>query len=250
MPVQSLFERRDTSSSHCQMQPVLGELVFGKFAEMPEGMAAPFGMIEASDDTNGEADPVSGPAAVPELDQAVVDEFFVNDDAPMFELDDGASGAWPSLEPLFGEDEERVAVEDVEEALKQVASPDGSSASESVQSVTPLFAEPLQVPLPTPSMEEAELPVRSSGKVGKKTDRLGVVSYKRKSRSSPLTPVVCESDDPIAVKRARNTEAARRSRARKLMRMNQLEEKVEELLERNQQLESEVAILRARLGEA
>lgn len=90
----------------------------------------------------------------------------------------------------------------------------------------------------------------SAGAVQKpcKLDHLGVVTYNRKSRAAPLTPIIPESDDPVAMKRAKNTEAARRSRARKLQRMNQLEDKVEELLKRNTELEQEVASLRALLG--
>lgn len=83
-----------------------------------------------------------------------------------------------------------------------------------------------------------------------KVDHLGVVTYHRKKRSQPLTPVIPESDDPIAMKRAKNTEAARRSRARKLQRMNQLEDKVEDLLKKNSALENEVKRLKSLLGES
>lgn len=79
-------------------------------------------------------------------------------------------------------------------------------------------------------------------------DHLGVVKYNRKQRLAPLTPVIPESDDPIALKRARNTEAARRSRARKLQRMSQLEDRVEELLARNSELEMEIISLKSLLN--
>ncbi|ODV75014.1 amino acid starvation-responsive transcription factor GCN4 CYBJADRAFT_114644, partial [Cyberlindnera jadinii NRRL Y-1542] len=61
--------------------------------------------------------------------------------------------------------------------------------------------------------------------------------------------IVVDSSDPIAAKRARNTEAARRSRARKMERMSQLEDKVEELQEKNEALEQEVERLRALLAQ-
>ncbi len=78
-----------------------------------------------------------------------------------------------------------------------------------------------------------------------KRDHLGCIPYNRKHRSTPLTEIVIpEGADNAAQKRARNTEAARRSRARKMERMNQLEEKVEELISRNKELEDEVARLR------
>lgn len=74
-----------------------------------------------------------------------------------------------------------------------------------------------------------------------KKDSLGITAYNRKPRSTPLSPIVVdeETGDTVQVKRARNTAAARRSRARKLERMTQLEAKVEELLAQNSQLETE-----------
>lgn len=72
-----------------------------------------------------------------------------------------------------------------------------------------------------------------------KKDAMGITVYNRKPRSMPLGPVVAESDDNVSVKRARNTEAARRSRARKLERMSQLEAKVAELMALNCSLEQE-----------
>lgn len=79
-----------------------------------------------------------------------------------------------------------------------------------------------------------------------KKDSLGMTVYSRKPRSTPLTPieVPTEDGDSVSVKRARNTEAARRSRARKMERMGQLEEKVQELLSKNAELEKEVERLK------
>lgn len=64
-----------------------------------------------------------------------------------------------------------------------------------------------------------------------------------------------DTADTVTVKRARNTEAARRSRARKLERMTQLEHKVDELLvvqnelqQRNFMLRQENARLKAQLN--
>jgi hypothetical protein len=54
--------------------------------------------------------------------------------------------------------------------------------------------------------------------------------------------------DKALVKRARNTEAARRSRARKVERMHELEDKVERLIKRNNELEMEVLRLRLLLA--
>ncbi|GME93530.1 hypothetical protein B5S31_g3832 [[Candida] boidinii] len=81
-----------------------------------------------------------------------------------------------------------------------------------------------------------------------KKDKLGCTKYTRKQRSIALQPVVPASSDVVSVKRARNTEAARRSRARKMERMVQLEDKCESLLQENEDLKSEVAKLKAMLG--
>lgn len=80
--------------------------------------------------------------------------------------------------------------------------------------------------------------------VNEKVDHLGCVTYAKKLRSLPLTPVITETGDPVSLKRARNTEAARRSRARKMERMSQLEDRVESLLSDKSLLESEVARLK------
>lgn len=80
----------------------------------------------------------------------------------------------------------------------------------------------------------------------KKLDELGFTMYKRKPRTMPLKPVeIPEDGDDLSAKRAKNTEAARRSRARKLERMSQLEDRVRELLDENESLKAEIARLKA-----
>lgn len=97
----------------------------------------------------------------------------------------------------------------------------------------------------TPVISQEILPSSSKNRVSKKkVDHLGCVSYSKKSRAQPLRPVEMDSEDPLSLKRARNTEAARRSRARKMERMSQLECKVEELLESKQALADEVLRLK------
>lgn len=84
-----------------------------------------------------------------------------------------------------------------------------------------------------------------------KKDSLGITAYNRKPRSTPLSPIVVDegSGDSVLVKRARNTAAARRSRARKLERMTQLEAKVEELISKNKDLQSENKKLKTTIDE-
>ncbi|KAG7193434.1 uncharacterized protein KQ657_000852 [Scheffersomyces spartinae] len=117
-------------------------------------------------------------------------------------------------------------------------------------------------PLPTPLLDEdrkrrrlgtLDLSTSSSASSAnvtplldgvEKVDHLGVVAYSKKTRSQALEPVKIDSADPIAVKRARNTEAARRSRARKMERMSQLEVRVEELISEKEDLQNEVGRLK------
>lgn len=82
-----------------------------------------------------------------------------------------------------------------------------------------------------------------------KLDKFGCVAYTRKQRSIPLPPVVPQGSDVASIKRARNTEAARRSRARKMKRMTQLEGKCEALTKENESLRSMVASLKQQLAE-
>lgn len=55
------------------------------------------------------------------------------------------------------------------------------------------------------------------------------VSGVSRRTGKPLGPVACDKADPVSVKRARNTEAARKSRARKLEKVDGLEEQIERL---------------------
>ncbi|KAK9455490.1 hypothetical protein V1511DRAFT_458726 [Dipodascopsis uninucleata] len=86
----------------------------------------------------------------------------------------------------------------------------------------------------------------------RKRKRVTSQSYSRRPRAEPLPPIVVEdAEDATAVKRARNTLAARRSRERKMLRLTDLEKQVDELLQerdsanaRIKELEKEVARLR------
>lgn len=62
----------------------------------------------------------------------------------------------------------------------------------------------------------------------------------KKARQASLPPIDVDVSDPAALKRAKNTEAARRSRARKLEKMNILENKVDALTKEKNVLENEV----------
>ncbi|CCK72710.1 amino acid starvation-responsive transcription factor GCN4 KNAG_0L00890 [Huiozyma naganishii CBS 8797] len=226
--------------------PVVGECIFGKFIKEEEEKE-PLPSLEF--DFPGEGD------ASPEVSAALVDAFFSSsaDSTPMFEYDNvedqNPEKQWTSL---FDNDIPVVTEEDVmftDKAVVETAVLEEEQVEDEKPQVTSF--------LPTPVIEDAPLMPKkaSAGRVAKagneneKKDHLGVVAYHRKSRCTPLTPVIPHSGDPVSLKRARNTEAARRSRARKLQRMNELEDKVEDLLKRNGSLENEVARLRRLLAE-
>ncbi|KAK9464858.1 hypothetical protein V1512DRAFT_267340 [Lipomyces arxii] len=86
----------------------------------------------------------------------------------------------------------------------------------------------------------------------RKRKRVTSQSYTRRPRVEPLPPImVDDAEDTIAVKRARNTLAARRSRERKMLRLTDLEVQVVDLvserdaaLKKVEELEREVARLR------
>ncbi|ODV82837.1 hypothetical protein CANARDRAFT_189306, partial [[Candida] arabinofermentans NRRL YB-2248] len=61
--------------------------------------------------------------------------------------------------------------------------------------------------------------------------------------------IIVQSNDDSSIKRARNTEAARRSRARKMQRMDQLELKCQSLLTENNDLKNQLEILKKLLAE-
>ncbi|KAL4896710.1 hypothetical protein BDV59DRAFT_191204 [Aspergillus ambiguus] len=105
-------------------------------------------------------------------------------------------------------------------------------------------------PTPTPAESKAETPsaspmVRntsrapSPGSIRSGTKHSTVAGVNARQRK-PLPPIKYNSDDPVALKRARNTEAARKSRARKLERQEEMERRIAELeksLEEAQQRE-------------
>lgn len=171
--------------------------------------------------------------------------------------------------PLF----ENTEIEDSNswESLFNDVAPDHPPAKESTlittdPSFTPVIKDEPSSPAPltSDSSESKSLKRKRQTSVDSsassndyKKDALGITAYNRKPRSIPLSPIVVDESagDSVLVKRARNTAAARRSRARKLERMTQLEAKVEELisqkntlLSENKKLKSDMAELRKAAG--
>lgn len=80
---------------------------------------------------------------------------------------------------------------------------------------------------PPMKRETSSPPTRSPApsRVTKHSTVAGVNARHRK----PLPPIKVDSEDPVAMKRARNTEAARKSRARKLEKQGEMEARIAEL---------------------
>ena len=105
--------------------------------------------------------------------------------------------------------------------------------------VAAAFAQPpTDAPPASPAVRSVASPAPSASpnRVTKPSSVSGVNGRQRK----PLLPLKFDTTDPVAAKRARNTEAARKSRARKLERQGVMEKRIAELeksLEEAQQRE-------------
>ena len=205
-------------------------------------------------------------AMFPAGEEAVVGEF-----GPIISLDDGASA---------GDDDNIVPHDEVLEALLIEPSPNGLS-DDTISAATTSASSPdlsstiatsvggastshkrsfrevesnhhpqsqLFTPNPSSTLPTPQLDMKKPSSKRTKVDHLGCVTYSKKQRSQTLEPISFDGiEDSAALKRAKNTEAARRSRARKMERMTQLEERVEELMGENSKLVDEVERLKSLL---
>jgi general control protein GCN4 len=167
------------------------------------------------------------------------------DQSPLF--DDVELGDTSNWESLFEGSHQHTTTTSEMQPAPPKSAPVEDFASASPDLCASVKAEPTEPILLSPRMElKRKRSSTPSYTTDSKKDAHGITVYNRKPRSAPLQPIVVEDHaDAVTVKRARNTEAARRSRARKMERMVQLEDRVEELLEKNSQLEKEIARLKA-----
>ena len=184
-----------------------------------------------------------------ELNSSVVDAFFSSSDdtTPMFESNqqEQLSSLSTDWTPLFDSTAPVVTNADVisaGESMLTFVTENNSTSRQAQPNLVPLLETGRSNKCKTTN--RVCKPSSTTTTTSEQLDRLGVIPYKRKVRTQPLLPIVPASNDPAAIKRAKNTEAARRSRARKLKRMTQLEEKVESLLSEKCALEREVCRLK------
>ena len=123
-----------------------------------------------------------------------------------------------------------------------------SSAMSEVSPKTPLFPDivhPVNKPAPVVTImpKTCLLPriaprPASATPIIMKEPMTPIMNNKRRMMDTTVT-----DKDEIALKRQKNTDAARRSRLKKLVKMEQLEEKVSELESDNQRLTTRIAVL-------
>ncbi|KKA26577.1 hypothetical protein TD95_004900 [Thielaviopsis punctulata] len=130
-----------------------------------------------------------------------------------------ACSSWFPLFPIEGATGKDVKIESIPSALGLPISPPSVSISPVAVAVSP----------PTVGVEAAT-PARrklSTAQGGRHSASAGVNAHRR---TKPLPPIVVEDpSDTVAMKRARNTLAARKSRERKAQRLEDLEERIIEL---------------------
>ncbi|KAK9462642.1 uncharacterized protein V1516DRAFT_684043 [Lipomyces oligophaga] len=189
-------------------------------------------------------------SGTPALDHSPFDSPPSSDSSPLFglsHLDSSASSEWT---PLFTPAYTNSAAPSADsEFADRTVSPSEFAVSASLapadSSRSPrLFPSLSSADLSSSASEVAPTVSRSSSSEGvilssdgavvgiseRKRKRVCSQSYTRRPRADPLPPIVVDdSGDSVAVKRARNTLAARRSRERKMLLMDDLTKQVDQL---------------------
>ncbi|KAK6511918.1 hypothetical protein TWF481_000822 [Arthrobotrys musiformis] len=153
-------------------------------------------------------------------------------DTPLFGLDDGIPEEWPTLFPAEEANPSSSTDILVNPAALMIGGemstppltaivPSRQFSNDSNKSRTP----------PSPSTKS-----RSSSNAQKRSSLTGV---SRRKAAADLPPVQFDPSNPVDIKRARNTMAARKSRARRVEKMEELAEAVDKLQAEAQQLKEE-----------
>lgn len=148
---------------------------------------------------------------------------FLDDDSsyevsPLFQSDDSAVNGvdhWPSLFPEATPFEPSPFEPNMDAEIEAIIGGSSDDHSNLDSSVSP----------------SASPHARSLGSVSSTTGRKGSVTGAGvRKRTAPLPPIVVEDpSDHVAIKRARNTLAARKSREKKVKRMEEMEAQIEDL---------------------
>lgn len=158
---------------------------------------------------------------------------FSQNTSPMFaDMDIVGHEDWPSL---FDQSSDALNAFDL--ATLNAAAPFPSG-----EKTNPAMPIPMSPASPRAKRSMVSPPVPASGAV-KHSSVSGVNSRARKN----LSPIEFDPKDPIAAKRARNTEAARKSRAKKMERQATSERRIEDLQKIIAERDAEIAKLKAQL---
>lgn len=160
--------------------------------------------------------------------------YFSQDTSPMFSTElefPPGHEQWDPLFPTNDTDAFSAAFDSVTMEIAAAIPPPKAS-------VPPVPASPaVDAPSSSPAPQSAPSPAPSRASSVKPSSVAGVNTRQRK----PLPVIKFDANDPVAARRARNTEAARKSRARKLQRQDEMERRIAELeksLEESQKREA------------
>ncbi|CBF75634.1 hypothetical protein AN3675.2 [Aspergillus nidulans FGSC A4] len=139
--------------------------------------------------------------------------YFSQDTSPVFGADLDLAPGHEEWAPLFPSND----------GMSMPFDPTGLEIAAPVPAVK---AEPT---VSSPTVKPVSSPARSPTATSRSTTKHSTVAGVSARRSKPLPPIKYDESDPVAAKRARNTEAARKSRARKLERQGDMERRIAEL---------------------
>ncbi|KAL4750126.1 hypothetical protein BDW72DRAFT_119317 [Aspergillus terricola var. indicus] len=140
--------------------------------------------------------------------------YFSQDTSPMFGTDLDLAPGHEEWAPLFPSND-------------GMSMPFDPTSLEITAPVPAVKAEP---PVSSPVVKPVSSPARSPTAAPRSSaTKHSTVAGVNARRSKPLPPIKYDESDPVAAKRARNTEAARKSRARKLERQGDMERRIAEL---------------------
>lgn len=153
---------------------------------------------------------------------------FSSNTSPLFtEMDAFSQSAWPSL---FEGDEASM------DALNSLGLSLENPVKQEIAPIASVPAHPQRV-----STQSISSPISATGNA--KPSSVAGITRSRKE----LSPIAFDPTDPVAAKRARNTEAARKSRAKKLQRQMSAEAQIAELTRQLEESRAENAKLKAQL---
>ncbi|KAF3904351.1 hypothetical protein AA313_de0206915 [Arthrobotrys entomopaga] len=168
-------------------------------------------------------------------------------DTPLFGVDDAALDDWT---PLFSNEEQMdFANQPAPVQMEHTPSTDAlinpaalmlsSGGGGGGESTPPLSAIIPSRQFSTDSNKSRTPPSPSSKKTPNSAKRASLNGVSRRKPQTDLPPVQFDPNNPVDIKRARNTMAARKSRARRVEKMEELAEAVDKLQAEAQQLKEE-----------